>query len=147
MMELDHGVRAAARHVRMSPQKMRLVIDQVRGGGAEEALGALRFMLQRAAHPVAKLIRSAAANAEDRYGVGPDELYIAQIYADGGPLLRRYLFGARLRTKPRIRRTSHITVVLDFRQTPEDRQQRVGKEWLLGRKVHARGFRLGYIYD
>jgi large subunit ribosomal protein L22 len=72
-------------------------------------------MPQRAARPVAKLIRSAAANAEDRYGVGPDELYIVQITADDGPRLRRYRFGARLRLKPRIRRTSHINVVLGFR--------------------------------
>lgn len=113
-MELDYGVRASARHVRMSPQKVRLVIDQVRDKGVEEALAFLRFMHQRAARPVAKLIRSAAANAEDRYGVGPDELYIARIYADDGPRLRRYRFGARLHIKPRIRRTSHITVILGF---------------------------------
>jgi large subunit ribosomal protein L22 len=112
MMELDYGLRAAARHVRMSPQKMRLVIDQGRGGGIEELLAVLRFMPQRAARSVAKLIRSAAANAEDRRGAGADELYIAQIYADDGPRLRRYRFGARLRIKPRIERTSHITVVL-----------------------------------
>ena len=114
-MELDYGVRASARHVRMSPQKVRLVIDQVRDKGVEEALALLRFMPQRAARPVAKLIRSATANAEDRYGVGADELYVARITADDGPRLRRYRFGARLRLKPRIRRTSHINVVLGFR--------------------------------
>lgn len=113
-MELDYGVRASARHVRISPQKVRLVIDQVRDKDVEEALALLRFMPQKAARPIAKLIHSAAANAEDRYGIGPDELYIARIYADGGPRLRRYRFGARLRIKPRIRRTSHITVVLGF---------------------------------
>jgi large subunit ribosomal protein L22 len=116
MMERDYGVRASARYVRISPQKVRLVLDQVRGKGVEEALALLRFMPQRAARPVAKLIRSAAANAEDRDGLGPDELYIARIYADDGPRLRRYRFGARLHIKPRIRRTSHITVVLGFQQ-------------------------------
>jgi large subunit ribosomal protein L22 len=121
MMELDRGLLesdgllTAARHVRMSPQKMRLVIDKVRGGGIEEALAGLRFMPQRAARSVAKLIRSAAASAEDRCGVGAGELHIAQICADDGPRLRRYRFGARLRIKPRIRQTSHITVVLGCR--------------------------------
>lgn len=111
-MELDYSVRAIARYVRLSPQKVRLVLDQVRGKGVEEALALLRFMPQRAARPVAKLIRSAAANAEDRYGFGPDELYIAQIYADDGPRMKRYRIGARSRVKPRLRRYSHITVVL-----------------------------------
>jgi large subunit ribosomal protein L22 len=114
-MELDYGVRAVARYVRISPQKVRLVLDQVRGKGVEEALALLRFMPQRAARPVAKLIRSAAANAEDRYGLGPDELYIARIHADDGPRMRRYRIGARLRIKPRLRRSAHISVVLGFR--------------------------------
>jgi len=114
-MELDYGVRAQARHVRISPQKVRLVLDQVRGKGVEEALALLRFMPQKAAGPIAKVIQSAAANAEDRYGLGLDELYVAQIYADDGPRLRRYRFGGRLRIKPRLRRSAHITVVLGFR--------------------------------
>lgn len=114
-MELDYGVRAQARHVRISPQKVRLVLDQVRDKGVEEALALLRFMPQKAAGTVAKVIRSAAANAEDRYGLGLDELYVAQIYADDGPRLRRYRIGGRLRIKPRLRRSSHITVVLGFR--------------------------------
>jgi len=114
-VELDYGVQAVARYVRISPQKVRLVLDQVRGRGVEEALALLRFMPQRAARPVAKLIRSAAANAEDRYGLSPDELYIARIYADDGPRLRRYRAGARGRVKPRVRRSAHITVVLSFR--------------------------------
>ena len=115
MMEVDYPVRAMARHVRMSPQKVRLVLGQVRGKGVEEALALLRFMPQRAARPVAKLVRSAAANAEDRYGLGPDELYIAQIYADDGPRLRRFRIGGRLHIKPRLKRSAHITVVLGSR--------------------------------
>jgi len=116
MMELDYSVRAVARYVRISPQKVRLVIDQVRAREVEEALAMLRFMPQRAARPVAKLIRSAVANAEDRYGLGLDDLYIAQIYADEGPRLKRYRAGARGRIKPRIRRTAHITVILGLRE-------------------------------
>lgn len=114
-MELDYSVRAVARYVRISPQKIRLLLDQVRGKGVEEGLAILRFMPQRAAGPVAKLIRSAVGNAEDRYGFGLDELYIAEIYADDGPRMRRHRFGARGRVKPRLRRAAHITVVLGLR--------------------------------
>ncbi|MEA3346151.1 MAG: 50S ribosomal protein L22 [Chloroflexota bacterium] len=115
MEELDYSVRAVARHIPISPQKVRRVLDQVRGKEVEEALALLRFMPQRASRPVAKLIRSAVANADDRYGFGPDELYIDQIYADDGPQLKRYRFGARGRFKPRLKRSSHITVILGFR--------------------------------
>lgn len=115
-MELDYRARAVARYVRISPQKVRLVLDRLRGKGVEEALAMLRFMPQRAARPVATVIRSAAANAEDRYGLGLDDLYIAQIYADEGPRMRRYRAGARGRIKPRIRRTAHITVILGLRE-------------------------------
>ena len=114
-MELEYGVQARARHVGISPQKIRLGLAQLRGKGVEEALALLRFAPQKAAGPIAKLIHSAAANAEDRYGLGPDELYIARIYADDGPRLRRYRIGGRLRIKPRLRRAAHITVVLGFR--------------------------------
>ena len=115
MTQLDNSVKAVARHVRISPQKIRLVLDQVRGKGVEEALALLRFMPQRAAPQVAKLIRSATANAEDRYGLSSDELYIARISADDGPRMRRFRIGGRGRIKPRIKRSAHINVVLGFR--------------------------------
>ena len=115
MTELDYSVKAVARHIHISPQKVRLVIDQVRGKGVEEALALLRFMPNRAAPQVAKLIGSAAANAEDRYGLGPDELYVALISADDGPRMRRFRIGGRGRIKPRIKRSAHINVVLGFR--------------------------------
>jgi large subunit ribosomal protein L22 len=109
-MEFD--VRAAVRHVRMSPQKVRLVIDQVRGRDAQEALALLKFMPQRAAKPVYKLIASAMANAEENFGMNQEDMYIAEIYADGAPTRRWRRFGARGRFKPILKRTSHITVVL-----------------------------------
>jgi large subunit ribosomal protein L22 len=80
-----------------------------------EAMALLRFMPQRAARPVAKLVQSAVANEEEQLGVVPNELFVAQAYTDGGPRLRRYRFGAGFRLKPRIRRTSHVTVVLGIR--------------------------------
>ncbi|MFZ5917232.1 MAG: 50S ribosomal protein L22 [Chloroflexota bacterium] len=109
---MEFEVRAVARHIRMSPQKMRLVIDQVRGKHASEALSLLKFMPQRAAKPVYKVIASAVANAEENFGMNRDDLYIDRIYADGGPVRRWRRFGARGRFKPVLKRTSHITVVL-----------------------------------
>jgi len=109
---MEFEVRAVARHVRMSPQKVRLVIDQMRGKDAMEALSLLKFMPQRAAKPVYKVIASAVANAEENFGMSPEDLYIAEIFADGGPTRRWRRFGARGRFKPILKRSSHVTVVL-----------------------------------
>ena len=109
---MDFEVRAIARHVRMSPQKVRLVIDQVRAMNATEALALLKFMPQRAAKPVYKVVASAVSNAEENLGMSREDLYIAKIFADGGPTRRWRRFGARGRFKPILKRTSHITVVL-----------------------------------
>jgi large subunit ribosomal protein L22 len=109
---MDFEVRAQARYVPMSAQKVRLVIDQVRGMNADDALDQLSFMLQAAAKPVYKLIRSAIANAEENFGLVRDDLYIVDIYADAGPTRRWRRFGARGRFKPLLKRSTHITVVL-----------------------------------
>jgi large subunit ribosomal protein L22 len=106
-------VRAITKYVGISPQKTRLVIDQVRGLGAEQALAMLRHMNQSAAQPVAKTIASALANAEENLGLNRDEMFIASITADGAPVRRWRRYGARGRFKPIIRRSSHITVVLE----------------------------------
>ena len=109
-------VRAVTKYVGISPQKTRQVIDQVRGLNAVRALAVLRHMSQSAAEPVAKTIASALANAEENLGLSRDDMYIATISADGAPLRRWRRFGARGRFKPIIRRSSHITVVLDERE-------------------------------
>ena len=113
-------IRAIARHIAISPQKVRLVLDSVRGKDAQEALDLLRFMPQKAAEPVYKLIQSAIANAEQNYGLESDELFISHIYADDGPRHRLSpyggRFGARGRFKPILRRSSHITVTLAERE-------------------------------
>jgi large subunit ribosomal protein L22 len=110
-------VRAVSKYVRMSPQKVRLVVNQVRGRGADEALTMLKFMPQAAAKPVYKTIRSAVANAEENEGLSGEDLYIACITADGGPTRRWRRFGARGRFKPIRKRSTHITVVLKERET------------------------------
>lgn len=109
-------VRAITKYVGISPQKTRWVIDRVRGMQADNALALLRYMPQSAADPVAKTIASALANAEENLGLAREDMYIATITADGAPLRRWRRFGARGRFKPIIRRSSHITVILEERQ-------------------------------
>ena len=110
----DALVRATAIRVSGAVQKARLVINQVRGLPVEKALQTLDFMPQAAAKPVAKLIRSAIANAEENLGMSRDELYVHTITADEGPtkFSRRYRYGARGRAKPIHRRSTHLTVLL-----------------------------------
>jgi large subunit ribosomal protein L22 len=103
----------------MSPRKVRLVLDLVRGRPVEEALAQLRFSPTAASRPVLKLLNSAVANAEENYGLEPDELYVAEIAADGGPTLKRGRFGARGRFKPILKRTCHISVSLRELQPEE----------------------------
>jgi len=106
-------VKAVAKYVHISPRKVRLVIDLVRGKRVDESLNILQFTPKRAAHIVRKLIKSAIANAEQKPDVDIDNLYIKYIYADEGPTLKRYRARALGRAVRIRRRTSHITVVLD----------------------------------
>jgi large subunit ribosomal protein L22 len=106
-------VRAIVKYVPMSPRKVRLVIDQVRGLAVDDALAILKFTPKAAAKPVAKVIASAAANAEENYGLSREDLYVSQIFADVGPTHKRWKAGARGRVKPILKRSSHITVVLE----------------------------------
>ena len=108
-------VRAVTKYVGISPQKVRLVIDRVRGQPAEQALTTLEFMTQAAAKPVAKTIRSALANAEENFGLAREDLFVSKITADAAPMRRWRRFGARGRFKPILRRASHITVILSER--------------------------------
>ena len=105
-------VRATHRYLRMSPQKVRLVLDQIRGEDVLDALHMLNFMNKAAAKPVQKLLNSAVANAEQNYGLTGNDLYIYRAYADEGPTRRWRKFGARLRFKPILRRQSHVTIIL-----------------------------------
>lgn len=109
-------VHATAKFLPISPQKIRLVCDQVRGMNAFEAVDVLRHMPQKGARFVLKTLRSAMANAENNFELDPKNLYIAQIYAGDGPRRHWRRFGARGRFKPLIRRTAHLTVVLSERE-------------------------------
>ncbi|MCS7221649.1 MAG: 50S ribosomal protein L22 [Anaerolineae bacterium] len=110
-------VRAVAKYVGISPQKVRRVINLVRGKRPEDALALLQFIPQAAAKPVAKTIASAMANAEENFGLAREDLVIARITADQAPMRRWRRFGARGRFKPIVRRASHITVVLTEKES------------------------------
>ena len=116
-------VTASTRHVPVSPQKIRLVCDVVRGKGAEDALNILRFMPQKSADIIYKLVASAVANAEQNFGLEVDELYISRIFADDGPRHRKAPYGGRFagrgRFRPIIVRSSHVTVVLAEREVAD----------------------------
>jgi large subunit ribosomal protein L22 len=113
---MPRDVEAKARHVPISPQKARLVIDMVRGKDVMEALDILKFTPNKAARSVTKVVNSAIANAENNFGLNRYDLYIHHIVADEGPTRRWRRFGARGRVKPRLRRSSHISVVLRERE-------------------------------
>jgi large subunit ribosomal protein L22 len=109
---MAHDIRAEITYLPQSAQKVRLVLDTVRGKSATEALETLRFANKRAGPDVLKLLKSAVANAEENFGVSRDDLVIAQIFANEAPTRKWRRFGARGRFKPVLRRQSHITVVL-----------------------------------
>ena len=113
---MAHDIKAQIRFLSISAQKVRLVVDLVRGKNATKALEILRFAPQAAAQPVSKLLTSAVANAEENFGVSRDDLFVAKIFADEAPTRKWRRFGARGRFKPIMRRTSHVTVVLRERE-------------------------------
>jgi large subunit ribosomal protein L22 len=105
-------VTARAMQVRVSPRKMRLVVDLVRGKDVNEALGILRFTPNKAAESIYRTIRSAQASAENNHDMDPDNLYVKTIYADDGPTFKRWKPRARGRVNQRLKRTAHLTVVV-----------------------------------
>ena len=105
--------RAITRFVRISPQKVRLVVDQIRGKGVEEALNILKFVPKRSAGIVAKTLRTALANAENTQSVDVDRLYVKQVKVDEGGMWKRFMPRAQGRATRIRKRLSHITVVLD----------------------------------
>jgi len=105
-------VRAVAKDNGVSPRKVRLLVDMVRGKKVDEALTMLRFTPSPTARVLAKVIKSAAANAESGFQMSPADLKIVRIFADEARTLKRYRPRARGRVSPILRRSSHITVVV-----------------------------------
>jgi len=109
-------VKAIARDTGASPRKARLLVNMVRGKKVDEALIILRFLPSPAARTVAKVVKSAADNAENNYEMTPADLRIVRILVGAGPTLKRYRAGPRGRAKPILKRSSHITVVVEEEQ-------------------------------
>jgi large subunit ribosomal protein L22 len=114
---------AVARFVPFSPTKARRVIDLVRGKSVAEALDILRWAPQEASDTVAKVIASAAANAQNNNGLDPSTLVVATIHADGGPTAKRIRPRAQGRAFRIRKRTSHITVIVESRPPKKSGQQ------------------------
>ncbi len=105
--------KAILRGVRISPQKVRLVVDLVRGKPVDMALAILTNVPNKAAGEVARTIKSAAANAENNFKMSPEDLRVATIFADEGPAMKRMVPRARGRANVIRKRSTHITVVVD----------------------------------
>ena len=109
------SARAIATNVRVTPRKARLVIDLIRGLGVNEALGILANVNKAASPIVAKVVKSAASNAINNFGMDEERLYIAEIYANDGLRMKRYRPRAKGSASGLVKRTSHITVVVKQR--------------------------------
>jgi len=106
------GPNATLRHLRISPRKVRLIVDLIRGRGIEEALNFLTFSKKAAAQPVAKLLRSAVANADDKGDHDLDKLFVKTAFVDEGSTWRRWRPRAMGRATRIRKRTSHVTLEL-----------------------------------
>ncbi len=109
----DRRPRAIAKHVRISPYKVRIVLDIIRGKDYAQAVAILENTPKSASEPIKKVLMSAAANAEHNLGMSKDSLFVAACYADQGPTLKRVMPRAQGRAFRILKRTSHITIVLD----------------------------------
>jgi large subunit ribosomal protein L22 len=109
-------VNATTKYLPISSQKLALVCDQVRGMDAEDALTVLKFMPQKGSDFVYKTVQSALSNARNNFDLDTSDMIISQIWSGEGPSLKRYKAGARGRYKPRVRRQSHLWVVLAERE-------------------------------
>ena len=104
---------AKLRHLRISPRKVRLVADLIRGKNVEDALNILQFTNKRSSIPIARILKSAVANADQKGGVDVDRLFVKTITVDGGPTIKRFRPRAMGRATPILKRTSHVFVGLD----------------------------------
>jgi large subunit ribosomal protein L22 len=107
---------ATLRHVRISPQKVRLVLGLIRGKEVDRALDILRFAPKKGAEIVSKLLKSAVSNAREKGSVDVDELLVSACWADPGRTMKRYMPRARGMATPILKRSSHITLVLGARR-------------------------------
>jgi large subunit ribosomal protein L22 len=111
--------RACTRHVRIAPQKARLVVDLIRGKRVEDAIGILEFNARRASRVIAKTLKAAIANAETTQNLDVDRLYVKAAFVDAAGTQKRFLPRAHGRATRIVKRSSHVTIVVDERQAKE----------------------------
>ena len=109
----DKRPRATARYVRISSSKVKIVVDLIRGKNVDEAAAILMYTPKAASPVVLKVLNSAIANAVNNLEMDRKDLYVAEVYANPGPTLKRYVARSRGSASPMLKRTSHISVVLD----------------------------------
>ncbi len=109
----DRRPKAKAKYIRISPYKVRAVLDLIRNKSYREAVGILENLNKSSRDPILKVVKSAGANAENNLNMNIDELFVAECYADQGPTLKRFIPKAHGRAGGLLKRTSHITVILD----------------------------------
>ncbi|MEG2413336.1 MAG: 50S ribosomal protein L22 [Clostridia bacterium] len=109
----DKRPRAIAKFIRISPDKVRIVLDAIRGKSLTEAKAVVKFVRKAACEPIEKLLDSAAANAENNLNMNKSELYVAECFANAGPTLKRMTPRAKGSAGQILKRTSHITIILD----------------------------------
>lgn len=107
---------ATAKYVRISPDKVRIVLALIRGKSVTDAMAILQATPKAASEPIFKVLNSAAANAEHNKNISVDDLFVAEAYADIGPTLKRYQPVSKGRAHHILKRTSHITVILDTKE-------------------------------
>jgi len=105
--------RAVVKYVRIAPRKIRIVADNIKGLSAEKAQAQLRFTPRKGAEILLKLLNSAVANAEQTGSIDVDNLYVKRVFVDQGPTLKRWRPRAMGRATPILKRTSHVTIVLE----------------------------------
>lgn len=130
-------IRANLKHLRMSPRKVRLVVDVARGLGIEKALDQLKFINKKAAKPLIKLINSAIANAENNFELEKSNLFIKEIRVDEGVALKRWMPKAHGRATPIMKRASHISLTLgEIKESkkPKAKKQKIEAPIKLGEK-------------
>ncbi|MGH8861240.1 MAG: 50S ribosomal protein L22 [Jatrophihabitantaceae bacterium] len=114
---------ARATYVRVTPMKARRVIDLIRGKGAQQSLAMLKFAPQAAGEPVAKVLQSAIANAENNFSLDPETLIVSRAFVDEGPMLKRFRPRAQGRAYRIRKRTSHITIEVESIDVPTASQK------------------------
>lgn len=108
--------KAVAKYIRISPRKLKPICDIVRGKDAREAMSILQFTPRKSARVLQDVLKSAMANAENNHHMNIEDLYISEVYANQGPVMKRFKAGSMGRANPRLIRTSHIGVVVAERE-------------------------------